>query len=81
MSVQRDHIRTLRESKRFRAESVADVAGGRPALVANPATSNFRCVSTRVTRDGAMAQISAGALAALKLKDGDEVLIWTDDAH
>jgi arginine N-succinyltransferase len=81
MSVQRDHIRTLRESKRVRLQSVADVAGGKPALVANPATSNFRCVSTRVTRSGGSAQIGAGALAALKLADGEEALIWTDDAH
>lgn len=80
MSVKRDNIRTLRESKRRRVAAGA-VSGGVRALVANPDTRHFRCVATSVMLENDATRIDADVLAALKLGDGDEALIWSDHAH
>jgi arginine N-succinyltransferase len=80
MSVRRDSIRTRRESRRVRVTSGA-VAGGVRALVANPDVRHFRCVSTSVALASGAAVVDAAALSALKLGDGDEAQVWTDDAH
>lgn len=80
LSVSRDAIRTLRESRRVRV-SVGATANGRRALLATPETSTFRCVATRaIARDGA-AEVEASALAALGLDVGAEALIWVSDAE
>jgi arginine N-succinyltransferase len=80
MSVKRDAIRTKRESRRMRVTGGA-VAGGARGLVANPEVRHFRCVSTSVTLVDGAAVIDPAALAALKLSDGDEALVWTENAH
>jgi arginine N-succinyltransferase len=79
LSVSRDAIRTLRESRRMRVEA-GPAIGGRRALLATPHTSGFRCVGVRASvRDGA-AEVDAAALAALGLDPGAEALIWISDA-
>lgn len=78
LSVSRDAIRTLRESKR--APAYVGV-GAHRAMVATPRIDGFRCVTTRATvKDGA-AHIDAGALQALGIEAGEDVLVWSEDAH
>ncbi len=81
MSVQRDHIRTLRESKRLRAEPAELLAGAKRALIAVPNVQNYRCVSAHAAISDGVARVDAAALASLKLDAGADVLVWTDNAH
>jgi arginine N-succinyltransferase len=80
VSARRDQIRTLRESKRVRLEAAELGASGSRALIATPHINTFRCVSTRASMAAGIAQVSAETLAALKLKAGDEALVWVDNA-
>lgn len=81
VSAPRDHIRTLRESKRVRLEATSTISEGKRALIATPRVQGYRCVSARVlVRDG-VAQVEPATLAALKLETGAEALIWVDDAN
>jgi arginine N-succinyltransferase len=81
MSVQRDHIRTLRESKRYRIEPAAQLSGAKRALIAVPEIRNYRCVAAHAAVANGVAQVDAAVLAALKLDAGAEILVWMDDAH
>lgn len=79
LSVSRDAIRTLRQSRRVEV-SAGPAENGRRALLATPQTQGFRCVSTRaLARDGT-AEVDAAALIALGLDPGAEALIWVSDA-
>jgi arginine N-succinyltransferase len=80
MTAQRDHIRTLREAKRVRVRSGANLSAGKRALVAVPHTGAFRCIPARAAVSAGEAQLDPAALAALRLNDGDEALIWISDA-
>jgi len=81
MSVQRDHIRTLRESKRYKVEAAAQLANAKRALIAVPNIQTYRCVSAHAAVANGVAHVDAAVLAALKIEAGAEVLIWMDDAH
>lgn len=81
MSVQRDHIRTLRESRRMRIAPAAQLTSAKRALIAVPNIQNYRCVSTSAAIANGVAQVDAAVLKALKLEAGAEVLVWVDDAH
>lgn len=81
MSVQRDNIRTLRESKRVKIEPAAAVTGAKRALIAVPSIQNYRCVAAHAAVANGVAQADPAVLAALKLEAGADVLVWTDDAH
>ncbi|MBI3439279.1 MAG: arginine N-succinyltransferase [Proteobacteria bacterium] len=80
VSARRDHIRTLRESKRAKMEPAAEGEGGSRALVATPHISTFRCVSARANVSNGVAKVDAATLAALNLQAGDEALVWVDNA-
>jgi arginine N-succinyltransferase len=80
MTAQRDHIRTLREAKRVRVRSEPNLGAGKRALVAVARADAFRCVPVRVAVSAGEAQVDPAALAALRLNDGDEALIWISDA-
>ena len=80
MTAQRDHIRTLRESRRVSVRSETNLSGAKRALVAVPHTSGYRCTATRAVVSGGAAQIEPAALTALNLNEGDEALIWVSDA-
>lgn len=77
VSVQRDNIRTLRESKRVRVGAGEGVSR---ALAARPSVPEFRCVATRARSTSAGAEIEPAALAVLGLDPGAEALIWISDA-
>ncbi|MFZ2029994.1 MAG: arginine N-succinyltransferase [Vitreimonas sp.] len=79
VSAQRDHIRTLRESKRVRVAPAAGEGGSR-ALIATPRINAFRCVSARASVANGVASVDAATLAALNLQAGDEALLWVDNA-
>lgn len=81
MSVQRDHIRTLRESKRLKIEPASQLTGAKRALIAVPNIQNYRCVAAHASIANGVAQVDAAVLAALKLDAGADVLVWVDDAH
>lgn len=81
MSVQRDHIRTLRESKRYKVEAAAQLTNTKQALIAVPNIQKYRCVSAHAAVANGVAHVDAAVLAALKIEAGAEVLIWMDDAH
>ncbi len=80
MSAKRDNLRTLRESRLVRVRGATNLTGGKRALLAMPQLGNFRCVPTRASAADGVAQVDAAALAALRLADGDEALIWVHDA-
>jgi arginine N-succinyltransferase len=81
VSAPRDHIRTKRESRRARVTVRPVIEAGHRALLAAPSLQHFRCVATRAAWTGEAVQVEADALAVLGLNDGDEALIWIDDAH
>lgn len=81
MSVQRDQIRTLRESKRYRLQAASHLANAKRALIAVPDIQTYRCVSAHAAVANGVAHVDAAVLAALKLDAGGEVLVWMDDAH
>ncbi|MEQ1619647.1 MAG: arginine N-succinyltransferase [Terricaulis sp.] len=81
MSVKRDHIRTLRESRRFRLEIAVDASAGKRALIAVDSLRDFRCVSGRVQIQDGAARVAPEVLTGLHLDAGAEALVWVDDAH
>lgn len=81
MSVQRDQIRTLRESKRLTIESAAQLAGAKRGLIAVPSIRNYRCVAAHALVANGVASVDSAVLAALKLDAGADVLVWVDDAN
>jgi arginine N-succinyltransferase len=81
MSVQRDNIRTLRQSRMLRIEPASRLLAGRRALIATPSIRNYRCVSAHADIANGAVQTDPGALAALGLGAGADVLVWIDDAH
>lgn len=81
LSVSRDHIRTKREARRLILEPPGQIMHAKRALVATPGIRGFRCVSTHVTISDGIANVDPSVLAALKLNEGEEALIWTDDAQ
>jgi arginine N-succinyltransferase len=80
MTVQRDHIRTLREARGARVHAEPDLGAGKRALIARPRTADFRCTTTRAIVSDGVTHVDAAALAALGLNEGDEALIWVGDA-
>ena len=81
MSVQRDQIRTLRESKRLKIQPATALTGAKRALIASPSIRNYRCVAAHALVANGVAQVDPAVLAALKLDAGADVLVWTDNAH
>jgi arginine N-succinyltransferase len=81
VSAPRDHIRTKRESRLVRINAGANLEGAKRALVAVPRLKDYCCVSARVAVSGDTHAVDADTLKALGLKDGDEALIWIDNAH
>ena len=80
VSARRDHIRTLRQAKLAKLELAAPGQTGARALIATPHIKSFRCVSARASLANGVAGIDAETLAALKLKSGEEALVWVDNA-
>lgn len=80
MTAQRDHIRTLRESRLVRVQPDANLNAGKRVLLAVPRTSAFRCVPARALVADGVARVEPAALSALRLNEGDEALIWVSDA-
>lgn len=76
MSVPRDDIRTVRESR------IVTVAEGDPgedaltAMISNNKIKDFRTVMSGVSFHGEQAVLSAPTLAALELTSGDAARIW-----
>ncbi len=81
LSAERDHIRTLRESRLVSLEPDANLSQGHRALVATPSIRGYRCVSTRAALDGRDARVAPAVLAALKLDAGAQALVWIDHAN
>jgi len=81
MSVQRDNIRTLRQSRRMRIEAATQLSGAKRALIAAPLIQDYRCVAAHALAADGVARVDPGVLAALKVDAGAEVLVWMDDAH
>jgi arginine N-succinyltransferase len=79
VSAQRDHIRTLRESKRKTLQVVQNLEGARRGLIAAPSIADFRCVSARVDVQNGVANVDADTISALKLAPGAEALVWVSD--
>lgn len=81
MSVRRDSIRTLRESRLRRLELVGEGSSGMRALLAVPRLGDFRCVSAHIVQNNDAVGVKPATLAALGLEAGAEALVWVDDAH
>jgi arginine N-succinyltransferase len=80
VSAQRDHIRTRREAKRVRL-CVGDASASPRALIASADVHTFRCAPARAALAGGVATVDAATLAALRVPDGAEALLWIDNAH
>jgi arginine N-succinyltransferase len=80
MNVKRDNIRTLREARFVRLAAATNVPSGRRALIATSEPAGFRCVAARAATADGVAQVDAASLGALGLKEGDQALLWMDDA-
>lgn len=80
LSVSRDAIRTLRETRR--APIVADehAAGLRPALIARDDVAAFRCAATQAALAGEEVRVHPSVLDAIELKSGDVGLAWIANA-
>lgn len=81
VSAQRDHIRTLRESRLVKLEAETNLTHSVRALVATTKLNTYRCVSARASIANGAARVDVGVISALGLNAGDEALIWTDNAH
>lgn len=81
MSVRRDAIRTKRESRRLRLLADAAAQPGARALIASPGIDTFRCVTAHAVIANGAARVAPSVLAALRLDDGAEALVWTDNAQ
>lgn len=80
LSVSRDAIRTLRETRRLPLMAGDMTAGGARALVATPRVDGFRCTPTEARLEDGAACVSAETIAALGLAEGDLALVWIGDA-
>ncbi len=81
MSAARDGVRTLREARRLKTKAAPALDGARRALVGTTEMRAFRCVETRVLIDQGVCAMAPGALAALRLRAGEDIYAWTGDAH
>jgi arginine N-succinyltransferase len=79
LSAQRDHIRTLRESRRKTLEAGPQSNNAARGLIAAPDAARFRCVSTAIDVQGGVANVDPGAISALNLAPGAEALVWVSD--
>ena len=75
MSVPRDEIRTIKESRVLKVERSA-VKGDQTALISNNSIANFACIESPISISGATVSAPADALKALEIKSGDKVRIW-----
>ena len=77
MSVPRDDIRTVRESRTVRVQERNTVLEAPlTALISNNKIEGFRCILDSVVFDGEIGRLSADAMQALNIKAGDEARIW-----
>lgn len=80
LSVSREAIRTVRETRRAPLLASETLPGARRALIATPQVAGFRCAPTNaIYVDGAV-RAHPGVLEAIGLRDGDECLAWIEDA-
>ncbi|MGE3142112.1 MAG: arginine N-succinyltransferase [Hyphomonadaceae bacterium] len=80
LSVSRDAIRTLRETRRMPLRAGAVGPGARRALIATPAIAAFRCAPALARLENGEAVADPATLTALGLEDGADALIWMGDA-
>jgi arginine N-succinyltransferase len=80
VSAPRDVIRTLREARRVRLQ-VSEADAGVRGLIATAGMAEFRCVPARAAVANGVAQVAPATLAALKLEDGAEALVWVSDGQ
>lgn len=77
MSVPRDDIRTVRESRVVKLNTIEMVSPkALTALISNNKVDGFRCVMDKLEFDGEVALVSPVVLEALNLNVGDAARIW-----
>ena len=79
LSVSRDAIRTLRETRRLPLYADESTTGRR-ALIAAPTIANFRCAPTLARIEDGKAFAHPAALEAIGVCAGEEALVWIEDA-
>lgn len=79
MSAPRDAIRTKRETQRKRL-TLGAAPNGKRALLAAPSIASFRCVSTLASVAGDSVRVEPAVADVLRLGEGDDALVWIDDA-
>lgn len=80
LSVSRDAIRTVRETRRLPVLGRESLGEVRRALIATPSLENFRCAPTVARIEDGTALAHPAALEAIGLRDGDEALVWIEHA-
>jgi arginine N-succinyltransferase len=81
LTAQRDQIRTKREARLVSVRASPNLSQGKRALLAAPRATSFRCMATRAANGANGVQVEPAVLAALRLNDGDEALIWMSDEN
>lgn len=79
VSAPRDHIRTLRESRRKTLQIAGNSSGGKRGLIAAPSIEAFRCVAARVDVQDGVANVDPDTISALKLEPGADALVWVSE--
>lgn len=76
VSAPRDHIRTLRDSRRVTVQGVDAPANARAAIVSTDDLARFATCFARVELHGDVARVERAAMQALGLRDGEPARIW-----
>lgn len=80
LSVSRDAIRTVRETRRVPLIATEALGEVRRALIATPQLKGFRCAPTVARLEDGMAFAHPAALDAIGLESGAEALVWIEHA-
>lgn len=76
LSVSRDAIRTLRETRRVMLIADETISEARPALIASSEVASFRCAPAKAAFVGDGAHVHPAALEAIGVQSGEIGLAW-----
>lgn len=76
LSVRRDKLKCLRESRVMTIAAAVPGEGAKRAMISNDRIAGFRCAQGRVTQNGETAVIPEDVAAALQMTSGDKARIW-----
>ncbi|WP_022697831.1 arginine N-succinyltransferase [Euryhalocaulis caribicus] len=79
LSVKRDRLKCLRESRVMTVAAGDPGEGAKRAMISNDRIADFRCALGRVSIDGDSASIPADVADALNIESGDKARVWVTE--